>query len=172
MALRAAALVLVGHLIVHLNGMSSIPLEQSTSLDRSTSGRLTPVDWSTSEASSPCPEREPLLISDSDTATDAEDVKVGQWAIACLLLQHVSRYISHKGFPDLTNSTFTSGIYNFAAFLFLIEVYRDTLVPASLVGFCTQALGLSLSGYMGSLVDRIPRLSFVRRAIGAQKVTL
>lgn len=72
--------------------------------------------------------------------------------------------------PILTDSTFGDGSYNFAAFLFLIEVYRDTLVPASLVGFCTTCAGLILSSYIGGLVDRMPRLEFVRGAVGAQKV--
>jgi len=52
----------------------------------------------------------------------------------------------------------------------VIEVYKDTLVPASLVGLFSKCTGLLLSGYIGGLVDRTPRLSFVRYAIGFEKV--
>ncbi|KAL1411254.1 hypothetical protein Q8F55_002205 [Vanrija albida] len=81
----------------------------------------------------------------------------GTWAVPCLLLQHVS-------------STINAGLYDFAAFLFLIEIFADTLVPSALVGLFTTLSGLFLSGYIGGLVDRTPRLRFLRRAIGAEKL--
>lgn len=95
----------------------------------------------------------PLIGSTSGSPEPAE---LGKWAVASLLLQHLS-------------STFIDGSYNFACFLFLIEVFTDSLVPASLVGFGTKLAGLALSGSVGGLVDRYPRLWFVRRAIAAQK---
>lgn len=82
--------------------------------------------------------------------------KLSKWAVASLLLQHLS-------------STFIDGAYNFGCFLFLIEVFTDSLVPASLVGFGTKLAGLVLSGSVGELVDRYPRLWLIRRAIAAQK---
>jgi iron-regulated transporter 1 len=51
-------------------------------------------------------------------------------------------------------------------------VFKDTLVPASLVGFFTTGAGLVLSGYIGGKVDTTSRLGFVRCAIGCQKVRL
>ncbi|KAK4686293.1 hypothetical protein P7C73_g3841, partial [Tremellales sp. Uapishka_1] len=100
-------------------------------------------------------------------------VDIDRWALCCLLLQHAS-------------SMFNTGAYDFASFLFcrimlrfprllltanrsVIEIYRDTLIPASLVGFFTTATGLVLSGYMGSWVDRSNRLPFVRKAMTFQK---
>lgn len=53
----------------------------------------------------------------------------------------------------------------------VIEVFKDTLVPASLVGLLTKLAGLMFSGYMGGLVDKYPRLSLVRATIGAEKVS-
>ncbi|WWD03413.1 hypothetical protein V865_001465 [Kwoniella europaea PYCC6329] len=82
---------------------------------------------------------------------------INRSALACLSLQHIS-------------STFGSAAYDFASFLFLIQVFPDTLIPASLAGLCSTACGLILSGYIGSLVDRIKRLPFVRTVICAQKV--
>ncbi|WVF65846.1 hypothetical protein IAT40_000583 [Kwoniella sp. CBS 6097] len=81
---------------------------------------------------------------------------IGRSALACLLLQH-------------TSSTFGSGAYDFASFLFLIQIFPDTLIPASLAGLCSTGCGLIFSGYIGSLVDRSMRLSFVRATIGIQK---
>jgi iron-regulated transporter 1 len=49
-------------------------------------------------------------------------------------------------------------------------VFKDTLVPASLVGLFTKLTGLLLSGYVGGLVDRVRRLRLVRLAIGSEKV--
>lgn len=52
----------------------------------------------------------------------------------------------------------------------VIEVYRDTLVPASLVGLFSKLAGLLLSGHIGGLVDSTHRLRFVRIAIGSEKI--
>lgn len=52
----------------------------------------------------------------------------------------------------------------------MIEIFRDTLVTASLVGLVTKLAGLLFSGYMGGLVDALPRLSLIRWTICAEKV--
>ncbi|RSH91224.1 hypothetical protein EHS25_009523 [Saitozyma podzolica] len=103
-------------------------------------------------------EQRPLIGSGGDEGLGGKGVApdTNEWAVACLLLQHVS-------------STFTAACYDFASFLFLIEVFKDTLVPASLVGLFTKLTGLLLSGYVGGLVDRVRRLRLVRLAIGAEK---
>ena len=51
-------------------------------------------------------------------------------------------------------------------------MFPDTLVPVSLVGLCTKAVGLTFSGWVGGQVDVTPRLALVRRAIVCQKVSL
>lgn len=53
----------------------------------------------------------------------------------------------------------------------VIEVFKDTLVPASLVGLLTKLAGLIFSGYMGGLVDHYPRLPLIRSIIAAEKVS-
>ncbi|OWZ66836.1 hypothetical protein AYX14_00563 [Cryptococcus neoformans] len=98
----------------------------------------------------------PLLQSES---VQAEESKLNTWALACLLLQHLS-------------NTFNTGLYQFAIFLFLIEVYADTLVPASLVGLFSTLSGFMFSGWVGGLVDRIPRLKFIRFTIGGEKILI
>ena len=54
----------------------------------------------------------------------------------------------------------------------VIEVFKDTLVPASLVGLLTKLAGLVLSGYMGGLVDHYSRLPLIRSVIAAEKVCI
>lgn len=107
----------------------------------------------------PDDEDAPLMASSGtghDGDAPSDPAELSKWAVASLLLQHLS-------------STFIDGAYNFACFLFLIEVFTDSLVPASLVGFGTKLAGLALSGSIGGLVDQHPRLWFIRRAILAQK---
>ncbi|KDQ53177.1 hypothetical protein JAAARDRAFT_197661 [Jaapia argillacea MUCL 33604] len=59
----------------------------------------------------------------------------------------------------------------FAFYLYLIELFQTTLLPASLFGFFTTGAGIIFSGLIGSLVDRVPRLSFVRWCILVQKLS-
>lgn len=127
---------------------------------------------------------EPLLLATSERS----DQKIDEWALACLLLQHASKYVfkDHESYiPLISNSTFNAAAYDFAIFLFrssdilcfkpladqgiVIEVFRDTLIPASLVGLFSKSAGLLFSGYIGGLVDRVPRLTFVRWAISLEK---
>lgn len=54
----------------------------------------------------------------------------------------------------------------------VIEVYADTLVPASLVGLFSTLSGFVFSGWVGGLVDRIPRLKFIRFTIGGEKILI
>lgn len=58
-----------------------------------------------------------------------------------------------------------------SSLMIVIEVFPDTLVPASLVGLATKAAGLALSATVGGLVDTTARLPFVRWAIVCQKVS-
>ena len=52
----------------------------------------------------------------------------------------------------------------------MVEIFTDTLAPASLVGIVTKVVGLTCSGYVGSLIDRTTRVRFVRGTIAVHKV--
>lgn len=123
---------------------------RSTSSLTSTSMSIFPAELSVQCSG----ESDSLLQSES---IQAEESKLNTWALACLLLQHLS-------------NTFNTGLYQFAIFLFLIEVYANTLVPASLVGLFSTLSGLVFSGWVGGLVDRMPRLKFIRFTIGGEKI--
>jgi solute carrier family 40 (iron-regulated transporter), member 1 len=55
--------------------------------------------------------------------------------------------------------------------LYLIELFRSTLLPASFFGFFTTSAAILFSGTVGSYVDSIPRLTLVRLCIVTQKVS-
>ncbi|PVG00035.1 hypothetical protein CPB86DRAFT_730384 [Serendipita vermifera] len=60
--------------------------------------------------------------------------------------------------------------YEFASYLYLIVLFPNSLIPASLLGFTVTVIGLAFSGRVGSLVDEHKRLPFVRRIITIQKI--
>ncbi|ORX37528.1 Ferroporti-1 [Kockovaella imperatae] len=107
------------------------------------------------EASERLEHLEPLLLEEQ--IVDSSPVILPARALACFFLQHLS------------NSVVT-GLYEFSCFLFLIEIFRDTLVPSSLVGLVSTLTGLSLSGWIGGLVDATDRLTFVKWIVGAEKI--
>ncbi|KAK4050131.1 hypothetical protein OIV83_003702 [Microbotryomycetes sp. JL201] len=92
------------------------------------------------------------------TACTAEptNAKVAIWSLAA---QHLA-------------ASWDIRTYEFAAYLFLIVLFPDTLVPASIFGFATTGVAICLSGPVGRLVDTSPRLAFVRRCIIVQKLTV
>ena len=74
-----------------------------------------------------------------------------------------------------------TGLFDFSCFLFrerwhlwkpdsaVIEIFMDTLVPASLVGLFSTLAGLVFSGWIGDLVDRTARLRFVKQVVAVEK---
>lgn len=68
------------------------------------------------------------------------------------------------------SSTWGDRCFEFAAYLFLIQIFRSTLLPASIFGFCTTGVAIILSGWMGHLVDKQHRLHILQLAIFFQKV--
>jgi len=77
-------------------------------------------------------------------------------ALWALIAQHLS-------------STWGDRCSEFAFYLFLITLFKNTLLPASLFGFFTTGAAILFSGTVGSLVDSHSRLSFVRICIVLQK---
>lgn len=82
---------------------------------------------------------------------------------------------------------FGASLYAFASYIFrkappsasaemyqtdttVVEIFVDTLAPASLVGIATKLVGLVCSGYVGGMVDRMSRVKFVRGTITIHKV--
>ncbi|PBK90192.1 hypothetical protein ARMGADRAFT_1054515 [Armillaria gallica] len=68
------------------------------------------------------------------------------------------------------SSTWGDRCFEFSAYLFLIEIFRSTLLPASIFGFCTTGAAIIFSGWMGHLVDNQHRLHILQLAIFFQKI--
>ncbi|KAJ3551118.1 hypothetical protein NM688_g4920 [Phlebia brevispora] len=69
------------------------------------------------------------------------------------------------------SSTWGDRTAEFAFYLYLIQLFQTTLLPASLYGFFTTGIAILFSGPIGSLVDRVPKLQFVRWCILFQKLS-
>lgn len=63
-------------------------------------------------------------------------------------------------------STWNSRVFEFGAFLFLANLYPQTLLPASIYALARAASAAICSPYIGSYVDRLDRLKLVRLSIG------
>ncbi|KAK0452654.1 iron transporter [Armillaria borealis] len=68
------------------------------------------------------------------------------------------------------SSTWGDRCFEFAAYLFLIQIFRSTLLPASIFGFCTTGAAIIFSGWTGHLVDNRHRLRILQLAIFFQKI--
>lgn len=69
-------------------------------------------------------------------------------------------------------SAWSEQCLEFAAYLFLIELFPKTLIPASTLGLTMTSGSLLLSSTLGGMVDRREKLGFARQLIVAQKVRL
>eukprot|EP00672_Neobodo_designis_P015995 CAMPEP_0174841102 /NCGR_PEP_ID=MMETSP1114-20130205/9093_1 /TAXON_ID=312471 /ORGANISM="Neobodo designis, Strain CCAP 1951/1" /LENGTH=225 /DNA_ID=CAMNT_0016075275 /DNA_START=31 /DNA_END=704 /DNA_ORIENTATION=- len=63
-------------------------------------------------------------------------------------------------------------MWKFAAVVFLLEIFPDTLLPASLFGFCESASGIAFGASVGDFIDANDRLPVIRRSIAGQNVTI
>ncbi|PIL31381.1 transporter [Ganoderma sinense ZZ0214-1] len=73
-------------------------------------------------------------------------------ALAILLVQHFS-------------NSWGLRTAEFAVYLFLVTLFPDTLLPASIYGFVTTGIAIFLSGWAGQLVDEHHNLGIVRVSI-------
>jgi iron-regulated transporter 1 len=72
-------------------------------------------------------------------------------------------YISHF----LTS--WTDRVFEFSCFLLIADIFKTSLLLASIYGFATTITAILLSNYVGRLNDVTPRLHFVRMTMIVQK---
>ena len=65
-------------------------------------------------------------------------------------------------------STWNSRVFEFGAFLFLANIYPQTLLPASVYALARAASAALLSPWIGSYIDSANRLQIVRLSISKQ----
>lgn len=95
-------------------------------------------------------------------------------ALWVLSAQHLSKYVLNAPFTRrdlMQNSTWGDRTAEFAFYLYLIQLFQSTLLPASLFGFFTTGTAIFLSGTVGRLVDRIEKLKYVRACIIIQRAS-
>lgn len=63
-------------------------------------------------------------------------------------------------------STWNSRVFEFGAFLFLANIYPQTLLPASVYALARAASAALLSPWLGAYIDSTDRLRAVRVSIG------
>ncbi|KAH9932025.1 Ferroporti-1 [Epithele typhae] len=78
--------------------------------------------------------------------------KVDLTALSFLLVQHLS-------------NSWGLRTAEFAVYLFLVILFPDTLLPASIYGFVTTGVAIFLSGWAGRMVDEQNNLAVVRASI-------
>lgn len=61
---------------------------------------------------------------------------------------------------------------NFAVYLFLVRIFPNTLLPASVYGFCVTGSGILFSGSVGGVIDKYNRLLVIRCATVGQKFSM
>ncbi|KAI9057750.1 hypothetical protein FKP32DRAFT_1583054 [Trametes sanguinea] len=88
----------------------------------------------------------------SSTDATANIVPLDRTALGTLLVQHFS-------------NSWGLRTAEFAVYLFLVTLFPDTLLPASIYGFATTGAGIVLSGWAGRLVDEHHNLGIVRVSI-------
>ncbi|BGP38845.1 hypothetical protein JCM10449v2_002783 [Rhodotorula kratochvilovae] len=74
--------------------------------------------------------------------------------------------------PKKLSRTWQQRSFEFASYLFLVQLFPNTTLQPSIYGFCTTGAAIVLSGSVGHLVDEFNRVRFVRGTIIAQKGTI
>ncbi|KAI8577891.1 hypothetical protein K450DRAFT_249796 [Umbelopsis ramanniana AG] len=68
--------------------------------------------------------------------------------------------------------TWGDRLFEFGAALFIIDVFKTTLLESSLYGLLTTGIGLLFGDIMGKWVDKSPRIAVVKYLIPIQKLTI
>ncbi|CCM05685.1 uncharacterized protein FIBRA_07916 [Fibroporia radiculosa] len=98
------------------------------------------------------------ITQDAETSLAEFSRPLDRRAIILLLIQHFS-------------NSWGSRTAEFAIYLFLITVFPDTLLPASIFGFLTTGTAIVLSGWAGHQVDVHHNLRLVRVCIATVKLS-
>ena len=88
----------------------------------------------------------PLSPASSAVPPTARKVHVDRRALWTLAAQHAS-------------SSWGARAFEFGSFLFLIDIFPNTLLPASIFGFVTTGAAILGSGFVGGWVDRCVELN-------------
>lgn len=71
-----------------------------------------------------------------------------------------------------TSSSWNARTCEFAFYLYLIQSFPNTLLPASIYGLCCTGVSILFAGWVGGLVDKTRRVRMVRTFTLAQKASI
>lgn len=119
----------------------------STRTDDQAEEALLDPESSQDEYSRPALQR--INTADDDYISDSEHSRIRK-------LLYVSHFLS----------TWNSRVFEFAAFLFLANIYPQTLLPASVYALARAGSAAIVSPWLGPYIDTANRLKVVRISIG------
>ncbi|KZT72147.1 hypothetical protein DAEQUDRAFT_686462 [Daedalea quercina L-15889] len=120
------------------------------------STRLSKQNPEVSDSTRDTPPHSSTVTAEASTANSAGPLD--RKALILLLIQHFS-------------SSWGSRTAEFAIYLFLITLFPDSLLPASIFGFLTTGTAIVLSGWAGHQIDIRNNLRLVRFSIVAVKIS-
>ncbi|ORX95902.1 hypothetical protein K493DRAFT_301202 [Basidiobolus meristosporus CBS 931.73] len=71
-----------------------------------------------------------------------------------------------------TFNTWSDRFYEFATFVFIMDIFKNTLLPSSLYGFVFTASGILLSSSVGKWIDRTPRLRAIQVFVPIKRLSV
>ncbi|ORX88899.1 hypothetical protein K493DRAFT_341003, partial [Basidiobolus meristosporus CBS 931.73] len=69
-------------------------------------------------------------------------------------------------------NTWCDRLYEFGSYLFIMHVFKDTLLPSSVYGFALTGVGIVLSSWVGKWVDYVSRRTAVAIAIPTKRMSI
>jgi iron-regulated transporter 1 len=100
-----------------------------------------------------------------DTNNDAVEEMQLQHADESLLSEAAHKHHCRRLYISHALSAWNSRSFEFGAFLFLANIYPNTLLPASVYALARAASAALLSPWLGLYIDRADRLKAVRLSI-------
>ena len=84
----------------------------------------------------------------------------------------ISYRLTYRLYTSHFLSTWNSRLFEFAAVLFLADIFPDTLLPMSVYALTRSGAAILLAQTVGSYIDKGNRLAVVRASIVAQRVAV
>lgn len=86
------------------------------------------------------------------------------------LMEQLKKKLESQLYTSHTLSTWNSRFFEFAAVLFLADLFPNTLLPMSVYAFVRSAAAIAFAHPVGSWIDQGNRLSVVRASIIGQRI--
>jgi iron-regulated transporter 1 len=106
-----------------------------------------------------------LLDDTNDDVVEQMQMQQADEATPTRLSETAHRHHCRRLYISHALSTWNSRLFEFGAFLFLANIYPNTLLPASVYALARAASAALLSPWLGSYIDRADRLEAVRVSI-------